>query len=119
MQDAKQGALEGQSPDADKPELTAPQQPEPAGKTSTIPSPSGCLHTVLANLPMQYKLSHPRVACASSIACLAALCSLSICFFAVLQCVLLCCALLARLHGYTSDHLVPHDLIWCLPRSSH
>ena len=32
MQDAKQGALEGQNADAGKPELTAPQQPEPAGK---------------------------------------------------------------------------------------
>ena len=31
VQDAKEAALEGENADADKPEVTAPQQPEPAG----------------------------------------------------------------------------------------
>lgn len=31
MQDAKEAGLEGQNADADKPEVTAPQQPDPAG----------------------------------------------------------------------------------------
>lgn len=47
MQDAKQGALEGQNPDADTPELTAPQQPEPAGKTSMSPRAACILFTLL------------------------------------------------------------------------
>ena len=85
VQDAKEAALEGQNADADTPEVTAPQQPDPAGQFSIIPLPSTHLHVFPATLyPTQLA---QRLSLYS--ACLPALL-----VSAVLCCALLCCAVL-------------------------